>query len=950
MLPAQLRLRRFAFLWLCFALVCAGLGSAFAPSVSAADKPPAPENVRVIATTHNSITIDWDNIEGVDPYATGYWVAPGGWNSGDGEMTIGGLDPDTEYSISVGANVTEANVTTITARTLPAGENVKPDAPLTAPQALKVTDISETAVSLSWTGSPGATGYDIYVNDAWSGGTWDVNATAFTYEIKEPLAAGAELKIEVAAQNLPEVSEKSNAVKLVWGELAAPADLQVVSATRTTAAIAWAQVPGATAYKVFRNNVYAGKVTENRFVSKPLVEGTAYTYHVEAVNPLWESPASETLTVVPGAEYNHITYFTSWSIFGRDFHPEDVDVSEITHINYAFADLCWDGFTSGGKACQNDTLPLQKEYVHDGVMIIGDPEADPANYAAFAEIKEKNPHLKMMVSVGGWSWSNNFSNMAAAEETRRAFAASAVKYLREYKLDGLDIDWEYPVEGGEEDNSRSADDKANYVLLMKTVREALDAAGSEDGKYYLLTIASGASDSFVNNADLAESSKYLDFINIMTYDFSGSWETTAHHNSPVYYDVNHPYPAAAKLTTAGAAIGHLNGGVPNHKLVIGVPFYGKGWLGCEPGGQYQQCEGAAAEGFGTWEARAFDIADIEDNYLTNEDYVHYWNDASKISYLYNEENGAFITYNDKQTMKYTASLVKSLDVAGVMSWEISSDRNGSLTGQLSSDLPADGTIDADALPAPAHVELVSESFAELGLAWEAVEGAGGYDIYLNGYQWVGYTEETQAIIGELTPGTEYSISVVAVSKDEAGEAVKVSAASEPLQAATLGFHDALPAWAEPSIHEAVALGLVTGINEKEFGAELAITQGELVSIFSVMLGIEPSDAEALFMEGMFDPEGELTREQFAVIIANALKAGGIEAEADLSVLDAFGDRAQIAPAAEEPLALLVQNGIVNGVNATELAPKATLTRAQSVVVAIRMLQALHEAVRYEAHE
>lgn len=436
MLPAQRRLRRFAFMWLCFALVCAGYGSGFAPSVSAADKPPAPENVRVIATTHNSITIDWDNIEGVDPYATGYWVTPGGWNSGDGEMTIGGLTPDTEYTISVGANIADANVTSITARTEPAGENVKPDAPLTAPQALKVTDISETAIKLSWTGSPGATGYDIYVNGAWSGGTWDVNATEFTYEIKEPLAAGAELKIEVAAQNLPKVSENSNAVNLVWGELAAPADLQVVSANRTSASLAWAPIPGATKYKVFRNNIYAGEVTESRYLSKPLVEGKTYTYYVVAVNPLWESPDSVVLTVVPGAEYNHITYFTSWSIFGRDFQPEDVDVSKITHINYAFSDLCWDGFASTGKPCQNESLPLQKEYVHDGVMIIGDPDADPVNFAAFEEIKKENPHLKMMVSAGGWSWSNNFSNMASTEETRRAFAASAVKYLREYKLDG----------------------------------------------------------------------------------------------------------------------------------------------------------------------------------------------------------------------------------------------------------------------------------------------------------------------------------------------------------------------------------------------------------------------------------------------------------------------------------------------------------------------------------
>ena len=80
--------------------------------------------------------------------------------------------------------------------------------------------------------------------------------------------------------------------------------------------------------------------------------------------------------------------------------------------------------------------------------MIGDPTFDFQNFQAFESVKAANPHLKLMISVGGWSWSNHFSNMAKTEETRRAFANSAVNFLREYKFDGLDIDWEYPVEGG----------------------------------------------------------------------------------------------------------------------------------------------------------------------------------------------------------------------------------------------------------------------------------------------------------------------------------------------------------------------------------------------------------------------------------------------------------------------------------------------------------------------
>ncbi|MCR2807984.1 glycosyl hydrolase family 18 protein [Paenibacillus soyae] len=774
---------RLALLWLCFALACTGFSAAFAPSVSAADdKPPAPTNLRVISKTHNSVVIDWDNIPGVHPYDVGYWIVPGGWNSGDGEMTIGGLEPNKEYTISVGANVAGANVSTVKVTTDEAPPDAKPEPPLTAPQALKVTDISEEAIKLSWSRSGNATGYDIYLNSGWKAGTWNVDATEFTYELQTPPTAGEEMTFYVAAQKPPAVSKPSNAVKLVWGELPAPVDLQVVSSTRTRAALGWAAVPGATEYAVYQDGTQVATATENRYLATGLTEGESYTYHVVAKNALWESEASASLNVVPGAQYNHVTYYTAWSIYARDFQPEDIDASQITHINYAFADLCWDGFTTTGKACENDALPLQQDYVHDGVMVIGDPVADPANFAKFAEIKTANPHLNMMVSVGGWSWSKNFSNMAATELTRRAFAYSAVEYLREYGLDGLDIDWEYPVEGGETHNVHRPDDKQNFTLLMQTVREALDAAGSEDGKYYLLTIASGQGDNFVVNADFANSVQYLDFVNIMSYDYSGSWELLANHNSPLYYDKKLERSSAPRNNVRGGALGHLNGGVPPHKLMIGVPFYGKGWTGCPENGEYKTCTAYPA---GTWERAIYDYTDVEENYLGQEGHTRYWNDASKVAYVYDSETGTFITYNDPVTMKYTSSLVQSLDVAGVMSWDISGDRNKSLTTELVSALPIDGDYNETALPAPQNATLASVQQTAAALKWDAVAGATGYEVYQdNGY--VGYTTETQYTVNQLTASTPYTFYVLAVKKENANIA-DVSPSSAILRTTT-------PAW------------------------------------------------------------------------------------------------------------------------------------------------------------
>ncbi|SMF69629.1 chitinase [Paenibacillus uliginis N3/975] len=747
-----------------------------------------PKNLRVVEVTHNTVSLEWDPA----PDIKHYWI----WDTNnkyifwanDGAQTVGGLTPSTTYSFYVGPNGVQApnltpeqksNVVTFT--TLEDVSEYK-DPPLTPPSYLTVTDVTYNSVTLGWGGVSKATGYDFYVNGQWINGIWSNTVTSITYAPESGMELGRTYTFEVGAQNPPNpVSANSNKVKITWGELSSPEDLQVITATRTTASLGWAPVPGATSYDIFQDGKLVGSSETNRFVANGLTEGQNYSFTVVAKNNLWESPASSEKTVVPGSEYTNVTYYTSWSgIETRNFKPTDIDVSQITHINYAFADLCWKKYGTGAAACQNENIPLQKDYVFDGEMIIGDPEVDINNFETFANIRNQNPHLKMMISVGGWTWSKNFSNIAATEETRHTFANSVVKFLREYRLDGVDIDWEYPVEGGEDDNSRRPEDKENFTLLMKTVRDALDGAGSEDGKYYLLTIASGQGDNFVVNADFVNSASYLDFINIMTYDYSGKNDVLGHHNAPLFYDKNHPGRNAPRNNVQGGALGHLNGGVPKHKLVLGIPFYGKGYRDCLPNGQYRTCAGGTETG--TWEANLFDYTDLERNYVNKNGYVRYWNEASKVAYLYNSENKVFITYNDKESMLYSASLVKSLDIAGVMSWDISGDRNKTLNTQLVHDLPINGTVNTSQLTAPSQISVTSKQARSLQLKWNASEGATGYEVYVN-KQWVGNITEPQYTINALKPDTEYSIHVLAIEK--ANETVqRVSRNSDVLKVTT----------------------------------------------------------------------------------------------------------------------------------------------------------------------
>lgn len=758
-------------------------------------KPPktsAPQNLRLVEVTHNQATFEWDFLKG-DKNDIDVWNADTDAYITWGNLTthaVTGLKPETTYRIYItwyDHRPSKDMKSNILEFTTTADQTVYEQAPISPPSYLKVTDVSEKSVTLNWGASSGATGYELYVD----GNKVDTleTVTSVTYSL-DP-TANRDYIFEVTAQKAlqgqnPETSVKSNAVLLKWGELAAPQGLQAVTATRSTVSLGWAPVPGATGYLIYQDGNKVATSSENRFVAAGLQEGKTYSFQIIAVNPLWTSPISQAITVVPGSNYNNITYYTSWSALPaeRNFYPSDLDVSQITHINYAFADLCWKKFGSTVRACEDPKVPLQNRYVYDGEMILGDPEKDFENFQAFESVKAANPHLKLMISVGGWSWSNHFSNMAKTEETRRAFANSAVDFLREYKFDGLDIDWEYPVEGGEDDNSRGPEDTENFTLLMKTVREALDAAGSEDGKYYLLTIASGQGDNFVKNADLANSVTYLDFINIMTYDYSGSWETLGHHNAPLFFDQKHPRAAssAPRNHVLGGLLGHLNGGVPTHKLIAGVPYYGKGWDDCPPTGQYQTCKGGSA--LKTWEAGVFDFSDLENNYIDKNGYKRYWNESAKVPYLYNEQNKVFITYNDKDTMKYTASIVKSLDIAGVMSWDISGDRNKTLTTQLVHDLPINGKVNASALPAPGNLAKVSADSGSIQLKWDAVTGATGYEVYVN-HALSGSVATNGYTVKGLSPLTNYKIHVLAV--DRTGDEInRVSSASNQLSITTSG--------------------------------------------------------------------------------------------------------------------------------------------------------------------
>ncbi|MVO99790.1 glycosyl hydrolase family 18 protein [Paenibacillus lutrae] len=534
--------------------------------------------------------------------------------------------------------------------------------------------------------------------------------------------------------------------------------------------------------------------------------------------PLLGAGGSPVQAAAADSSQKIVGYFTSWGIYGRNYKVSDIDATKLTHLNYAFADICWGGRHGNPSqdspnkntwSCTDPAVPLQNKQVPNGTIVVGEPWADVntpygsytydecntkalcGNFAAMRDLKKKNPSLKTLISVGGWTWSNRFSETAASAATRETFANSAVEFIRAYGFDGVDLDWEYPVAGGLAGNTYSPSDKQNYTLLLQKVREKLDAAGAQDGKKYLLTIASGASQKYADNTQLAEIAKVLDWINIMTYDFHGGWETETNHNAALYVDPNDPTVGdKRKYNTNDAVQIYLNEGVPANKIVLGLAFYGKGWKGCAPGpnndGQYQKCtpgwDGSTLP-TGTWDdwtsgnSGTFDYGDLAANYVGKNGYTRYWNDTTKTPYLFNPTNGVFISYDDIQSIGAKTAYIKSKGLGGAMFWETSSDCRTSpkfscttkLLDKVASDLLTGGPVQPDTQAPTAATNLTSPSKTanSVALSWTAATdnvAVTGYEVSY-GTNKVTVTGTTANITG-LQPSTAYTFAVKA--KDAAG--------------------------------------------------------------------------------------------------------------------------------------------------------------------------------------
>jgi len=377
------------------------------------------------------------------------------------------------------------------------------------------------------------------------------------------------------------------------------------------------------------------------------------------VSPL--ASAGQTATQVSAPPSRVVGYLASWAVSSREAAIASLPAKQLSHIFYAFANIASDGSVTLGNRC-----------IDVGACGRGAPlPARPrGNFGELLRLKARNTHLKLAISIGGWGWSDRFSDAALTDAARRKFAASAIDlFIRRWPglFDGLDIDWEFPVQGGLKGNVERPADRENFTLLLAELRRGLDAQGKKDNRHYELTIAASARPSEIANIELDRIVPLLDFIGVMTYDYH-TGGSIAHFNAPLFAAATDPTP---DLNVDASVRAFLHGGVPANKLLIGIPFFARAYGGVPNvnAGLLQPSKGPPAdwgESDGSWRR-------LSRTRLTDPRYTRHWEPMARVPWLYDAKAGTWISYDDPEAVRAKMKYVREHKLGGVIIWELLAD-------------------------------------------------------------------------------------------------------------------------------------------------------------------------------------------------------------------------------------------------------------------------------------
>lgn len=424
-----------------------------------------------------------------------------------------------------------------------------------------------------------------------------------------------------------------------------------------------------------------------------------------------------------------IGYYAQWAIYARDYNVWDVDASKLTHLMYSFFDTEYDPLHPENTKLKS--LDPYADFEHNEGSHSWDAPYK-GNFADLRDLKLSYPHLKIIISIGGWTRSQNFPAIAASSVARDALAVDMANMITQYPwIDGFDIDWEFPLYGGTDGTEllggsivpaqpHTTEDNKNLVYLLKAMRQAMPTKS--------ISIAAGnnvtyASEQFIGpnnkaNFGMTESiTDFCDFITCFGYDFGGNWNDKTCYNAPLYGsgNINDPLyssdPKKVQSLENLVAIYLNDVGIPSSKFVMGLPMYGKlfenvattypipelpglfanaprvtgtcsnpqppqgTWdaTTCEFSGSIEFCDYAGSSG--TSSHHLLDPANpsqLKPSSISA-GWVKYWDNTAKVPYLYNATTHQFLMYDDEQSIDEKVKFILSKNLAGGMIWELSQD-------------------------------------------------------------------------------------------------------------------------------------------------------------------------------------------------------------------------------------------------------------------------------------
>ncbi|CAB3227295.1 unnamed protein product [Arctia plantaginis] len=362
-------------------------------------------------------------------------------------------------------------------------------------------------------------------------------------------------------------------------------------------------------------------------------------------------------TPVSSSEPRVVCYYTNWSVYRPGtarFNPQNINPYLCTHLIYAFG-----GFTK-----DNSLKPFDKYQ-----------DIEKGGYAKFTGLKTYNKNLKTLLAIGGWNeGSTRFSSMVASRERRKEFVRNAIKFLRQNRFDGLDLDWEYPAfrDGGK------PKDKEHYARFVKELREEFETESEKTGKpRLLLTMAVPAGIEYIQKGfDVKTLNKYLDWMNLLTYDYHSAFEPAVNHHAPLYANEEpNEYSVDSELNIDYTIKFYLEQGADADKLVLGIPTYGRSYtlfnpdaveLGSPADGPGEQGDATREKGPGSDE----DSEEYEDE-KEQPWTVMYPNAAAMGPVAY--RGNQWVGYDDEDIVRKKAEYVVDHKLGGIMFWSIDND-------------------------------------------------------------------------------------------------------------------------------------------------------------------------------------------------------------------------------------------------------------------------------------